>query len=74
VPDLIVQLWLRESQMGRPLTEPEVLNVRDEGTAIALPRSEHESYVCRPREYRDIDPEDCWIQWRSRRTETSFLM
>jgi hypothetical protein len=45
-----------------PLTEAEVLAIRDKATVIALRRSAAAEMDER-RGYRDIDPANCWEEW-----------
>ncbi len=62
VPSLVVTLWAAEKAKGVPLTEQEVLDIRDRSPAIAM----HPSHLLKIEEgrgYQDIDPEQCWSQW-----------
>lgn len=63
VPPLIVLLLAAERSKGRPLTEDEVLDVRDNATAVVLSRSIAEASA-QGRGYDDLDPEQCWEQWQ----------
>lgn len=67
-PPLIAVLLAAERSKGSPLTEAEVLHIRDGATCIRLPRSVAEM-AAEQRGYRDLDPERCWEQWRAVRTE-----
>lgn len=63
IPALSVVLQSAEMNKGSPLTEPEVLKIRDEATCIVLPfgvalKAENE------RGFRDIVAEDCWNEWQ----------
>ena len=66
VPSLVSTLLNRERAKGSPLTEQEVIQIRDACPSIAMPpevmRSVEES-----RGYRDIDPENCWEEWQEAR-------
>lgn len=68
IPSLIATLINREQAKGSPLTEAEVLKIRDGCTSVAVPRDvaakidEHRGYI-------DIDPERVWEQWQEARRE-----
>ena len=68
VPSLVATLLNRERAKGSPLTEKEVILIRDSCEAIAVPpdvaRQMDES-----RGYHDIDPENCWEEWQRARKE-----
>ncbi|RWC50761.1 MAG: hypothetical protein EOS55_02255 [Mesorhizobium sp.] len=68
VPSLVATLLNRERTKGSPLTEEEVIQIRDNCPAIAVPfdvvRQMDES-----RGYLDIDPENCWEEWQLARKE-----
>ena len=68
VPSLVSVLLRREIDKGSPLTEDEVLAIRDGCDAIAMPRDVVEK-VADARGYDDIDPERCWEEWQRVRTE-----
>jgi hypothetical protein len=65
-PSLVSTLWKREKEKGAPLTEQEVLAIRDGATAVALPAASAAA-VEESRGYRDIDPESCWAEWQQAR-------
>ncbi|GGS35694.1 MULTISPECIES: hypothetical protein [Actinokineospora] len=67
-PPLIALLLAAERSKGGPLTEEEVLAIRDGATCIRSPRSLAEAMAER-RGYPDLDPELCWEQWQAVRTE-----
>lgn len=67
-PPLIALLLAAERGKGAPLTETEVLDIRDGATCIRTPRSVAEA-VADQRGYPDLDPERCWDQWQAVRTE-----
>ncbi|PMW99569.1 hypothetical protein C1X59_17265 [Pseudomonas sp. FW215-R2] len=56
--------WFRpETDKGSPLTESEVLKIRDQATCVAVPFDvafdmENE------RGFRDLVAEDCWNEWQ----------
>ena len=67
-PSLISTLWRREKENGAPLTEQEVLAIRDGAAAVALPAASAAA-VEESRGYRDIDPDNCWAEWQKARLE-----
>jgi len=56
-------LLRHENDKGSPLTEQEVLAIRDGCTAVALPRDQV-ARIAESRGYDDIDPKHCWEQWQ----------
>lgn len=68
VPSLIALLLNREHAKGCPLTEEEVLRIRDNCEAIAVPPDVARE-MDRERGYVDIDPEHCWEEWQTAREE-----
>ena len=68
VPSLVAILVNRERAKGSPLTEEEVVRIRDDCEAIAIPpdvaRKMDEERGC-----LDIDPENCWEEWQRARKE-----
>ncbi|MEG5265577.1 hypothetical protein TRP66_14845 [Pseudomonas sp. JDS28PS106] len=63
VPALVVLLKAAEDRKGSPLTEAEVVQIRDKAACIALPFSAACSLEDE-RGYPDIVPEDCWEEWQ----------
>jgi len=63
VPSLVAVLLRRETDKGSPLTEQEVVDIRDGCTAVAMPR-DVVAKVSAARGYDDIDPDRCWEEWR----------
>ena len=63
VPSLVATLLNREKAKGSPLTEEEVLKIRDGCPAIAL-LPETAAEMDRKRGYQDINPNHCWEQWQ----------
>jgi len=62
-PSLIGLLFAREQEKGSPLTEEEVLEIRDNSAAIVLvPEDVREREAARG--FTDIDPERCWEEWQ----------
>ena len=66
VPDLIWLLQHSEANAGRPLTEQEVLDVRDKGVIVVL-SVEDAIALNERRGYSDIEPERAWEQWQDAR-------
>lgn len=63
VPALVALLHRAEEAKGAPLTEQEVLTIRDRGACIAMPRSVVAA-VAEKRSYEDLDPERVWEHWQ----------
>ncbi|WLQ16422.1 hypothetical protein O5O45_10875 [Hahella aquimaris] len=63
IPALVAVLLNKEREKGEPLTEDEVIEIRDSATCqmgtIHQVRALEES-----RGYSDIDPEKAWEQWQ----------
>lgn len=68
VPSLVATLLNREKSKGSPLTEEEVIAIRDAAPSIAMTR-EQAAHVDQSRGYLDIDPENCWAEWQKARLE-----
>jgi hypothetical protein len=66
MPSLVATLLNRERAKGSPLTEAEVIEIRDNCQSIALPIDVAEKMDAQ-RGYKDIDPERCWEQWQEAR-------
>ena len=67
-PALIAVLLNRENAKGEPLTEKEVIEIRDSSVAMMVPRS-MERALAASRGYDDIDPENVWAEWQRVRVE-----
>ena len=65
LPGLAVLLQALESKKGSALTESEVLRTRDEAPCIAMRRSD--GALLAETRGRDIDPENVWEEWCSKR-------
>lgn len=63
IPALSVVLQNAEKAKGSPLTEPEVLSIRDQATCIAL-TFEAAMEMEDARGFEDIVAEDCWNEWQ----------
>jgi hypothetical protein len=68
VPSLVATLLNRERTKGSPLTEEEVIQIRDSCEAIAVPRDVARK-MDESRGYLDIDPENCWEEWQRARKD-----
>lgn len=68
MPGLVSVLLRREQEKGSPLTEAEVLSIRDGCDTVAVPRDKVAAIV-ESRGYEDIDPERCWEQWQEVRIQ-----
>ncbi len=66
IPPLIALLQMREKSKGLPLTEQEVLEIRDKAVVIALPVAEA-AKMDAARGYKDLDAENCWEEWQRAR-------
>jgi hypothetical protein len=68
IPTLVSMLLRHERDKGAPLTEMEVIEIRDKSIAIML-RESIAREMARSRGYDDIDPERCWSEWQRVRAE-----
>ena len=68
IPSLVATLRNREMKKGAPLTEEEVLSIRDNGTCIAMRQAMVGDFVD-SRGYDDVDPEDVWNAWQTVRAQ-----
>jgi hypothetical protein len=68
VPSLVATLLNRERAKGDPLTEQEVIAIRDACPSIAL-APEDVRKIDERRGYKDIDPEKCWAEWQRVRSD-----
>ena len=66
MPSLVATLLNREKAKGSPLTEPEVIEIRDSCPSVAVP-IDVVAKMDAERGYKDIDPERCWEQWQEAR-------
>ena len=72
VPPLAMVLGAAEREKAQPLTETEVLAIRDRSGAVMAPPEVAEKMTA-SRGYRDVEPEDCWADWHRLRVEYSGL-
>ncbi|MDE1165481.1 MAG: hypothetical protein PW845_08835 [Pseudomonas sp.] len=63
IPALVSLLKAAEDRKGTLLSEDEVLEIRDNATATAVPLSAAFALE-NDRGYRDIVPEECWKEWQ----------
>ena len=68
IPSLVSVLWGREESKGAPLTEEEVLQIRDSAMVVALP-PDSAANVTAGGGYRDIDAAHCWEEWQKARLD-----
>ena len=62
IPALVAVLRSLELGKGAPLTEEEVLEIRDDAACIALPPTVV-ARLAETRGYADIDPANAWEEW-----------
>jgi hypothetical protein len=70
IPPLAMVLGAAEREKGAPLSEPEVLALRDESTTMMMDPADAEQMAV-SRGLRDVEPEDCWADWHRLRVEYS---
>ncbi len=70
IPALVVLLHDAERRKGTPLTESEVLAIRDRGVCIMM-AVERAIALDEKRGYNDLDPERIWEQWQEARQQLS---
>jgi len=68
MPSLVSVLLRLEKAKGSPLTENEVLEIRNNAMVVALPEKGALA-VAEQRGYQDIDPVHCWEQWQKARVD-----
>jgi hypothetical protein len=68
IPALVVILHHAEKQKGSPLTEEEVLAIRDGGVCIMM-AEERAIALDEKRGYNDLDPKQVWEQWQEARSQ-----
>lgn len=64
IPPLATLLVALENRKGSPLTEAEVLEVRDGAVCMTMRRSAAWK-MAEQRGYRDFDPANVWEEWQS---------
>lgn len=68
IPALVAILLNKEREKGSPLTENEVLEIRDNAVCMMLPISARDKME-ESRGYPDLNPEYVWEQWQEVRIE-----
>src|SRR5271154_4566556 len=68
IPALVAILLNAENEKGSPLTEAEVIALRDKAECIAMPASVA-AEVESKRGYPDIGAEAAWVEWQRVRIE-----
>lgn len=68
VPPLLALLQRAEELKGAPLSEGEVLRIRDGGVCIAV-RASIAAEMEAARGYADLDAENAWREWQSFRAQ-----
>jgi hypothetical protein len=66
IPALVTLLYHAETTLGAPLTEAQVLAIRDGAHCVALPLR-MAAELDRERGYPDIVAEQCWPEWQAAR-------
>lgn len=67
VPSLYEILLAAEKKKGSPLTEDEVVNLRDTATVVMMRRAVAES-TAKARKIKDLDSAHAWEEWLKRRS------
>jgi hypothetical protein len=62
-PPLLTALLEAEKAKGAPLTEPEVLAIRDRAPVTLFSEAEA-AQAEKERGYADIDADNCWHEWQ----------
>jgi hypothetical protein len=62
IPPLVTVLAHAEAQKPGPLTEAEVLAIRDRSVCSMLPEEQARALIAQ--RGPDIDPDDCWADWQ----------
>lgn len=68
IPALSALLLRAEQIKAAPLTEAEVLRIRDGRVCMMIAES-HAQQLAKSRGYCDIDPANCWHEWQAVRSE-----
>ena len=68
MPSLVSLLLRHEQDKGSPLTEQEVLSIRDNATAVMIPEPAAIP-IFQARGYEDITSEHCWQHWQDVRKQ-----
>jgi hypothetical protein len=68
IPSLVSVLIAAEQRKGSPLSEVEVLSIRDNAGSMVLP--DKGELLVEDRGYADIDPNRCWQEWSEFRAKS----
>jgi hypothetical protein len=68
VPALVAVLQHAESEKGEPLSEAEVIAIRDNAASMTVRHSQAQAMESK-RGYPDLDPENVWEEWQAVRSE-----
>jgi len=68
IPALVAVLLNVEQKKGAPLTEAEVIAIRDNAACMAMPASAAAAVEAK-RGYQDIVAESVWTEWQRARLE-----
>lgn len=68
VPPLANLLANAEREKGSPLTQKEVVAIRDSGVCTMMKKKDAEALRV-GRGFRDVEPEDCWADWHRLRPQ-----
>ena len=68
IPALLAILHRMETDKGMPLTEAEVLSLRDKSVCMNM-RLSHARAMEKKRGYLDVRPEHCWEDWQDIRAQ-----
>jgi hypothetical protein len=68
VPALVAVLQQAEADKGEPLSEEEVIEIRDNAVCITVRHSQAQAMESK-RGYPDLDPENIWAEWQAVRSE-----
>jgi len=68
MPSLAAILTATEDKEGRPLTEKEVLSIRDRAPAMVAPHDVIQK-MNESRKYQDINPKSVWADWQELRNQ-----
>lgn len=64
IPSVVATLLRAERDKGTPLTEPEVIAIRDSCPSVVLPENVAAEVIAK-RGYDDIDLENTWEAWQA---------
>lgn len=67
-PPLAACLARAEAVKGSPLTETEVVRIRDRAVCMMM-SADRAQRMSESRGYRDVDPENCWADWHRLRVQ-----